>query len=259
MSALSANTQGHAAPARRDRRSEALEALAEVAPEFLDAFDELLAASTVHGTLAPRERALIMVALTSTPTNLFAPSLRIHIRDALAQGASRQEIVEVFQVVSALGLHSCTFGVPVLFDEVAKSGQPIALVNDNERARMKDEFIRIRGYWGEFWDQVLTLSPVFFKAYLRFSTVPWVAGHVTPKVKELIYIAIDSNTTHLYDQGLRVHIRGAMRQGATALEIMEVLQLAATLGMQTFDVGMPLLDEEIDRRAGDASAAKPVA
>lgn len=236
-----------------------MEALVEVAPEFLEAFDELLAASTVHGTLAPKERALIMVALTSTPTNLFTPSLRIHIRDALAQGAGRREIVEVFQLVSALGLHSCTFGVPVLFDEVAKSGQPIALVSDTERAGMKEAFIRIRGYWGEFWDQVLTLSPSFFKAYLRFSTVPWEVGHVTPKVKELIYIAIDSNTTHLYDQGLRVHIRGALRQGSTPLEIMEVLQLAATLGMQTFDVGMPLLDEEIDRRAADGIKAQAIA
>ena len=237
---------------RHGRWSEALQGLAEVAPEFLDAFDDLLAASTVHGKLAPKERALIMVALTATPTNLFAPALRAHIREALAQGASRQEIVEVFQLVSALGLHSCTFGVPVLFDECAQAGAAIPLVADEERARMKEEFIRIRGYWGEFWDQVLTLSPAFFRAYLRFSAVPWEAGHVSPKIKELIYIAIDSNTTHLYEQGLRVHVRNAMRQGATPVEIMEVLQLASTVGMQTFDLGLPLLDEEIDRRAAAA-------
>lgn len=252
MATLSADTRRQAFLERHGHWSEALDTLGEVAPEFLEAYDQLLGASTVHGRLAPKERALIMVALTSTPTNLFAPSLRMHIREALAQGASRHEIVEVFQLVSALGLHSCTFGVPALFDEVAKSGEPITLVTDAERARMKEEFIRIRGYWGEFWDQVLTLSPDFFSAYLRFSAVPWEAGHVTPKIKELIYIAIDSNTTHLYDQGLRVHIRGAIRQGASPVEIMEVLQLAATLGMQTFDVGMPLLDEEINRRAAGA-------
>lgn len=231
------------------RWSEALAALEEVAPQFLRAFDDLLAASTAQGPLPPKERALIMVALTSTPTNVFAPTLRGHIRDALAQGATRQDIVEVYQLVSALGLHSCTFGVPVLFDELARGGTPVPMVSDAERQAMKEEFIRIRGYWGEFWDQVLTLSPAFFRAYLRFSAVPWEAGHLAPRLKELIYIAIDSNTTHLYDQGLRVHIRNAVKQGATPAEIMQVLQLAATIGMQTFEVGMPLLDEEIDRRA----------
>ncbi|WP_038207141.1 carboxymuconolactone decarboxylase family protein [Xenophilus azovorans] len=235
--------------ARHGRWNDALQAILEVAPEFLGAFDDLLAASTVHGTLAPKDRALIAVSLTATPTNLFAPALRANIRDALAQGATRQEIVEVFQLVSALGLHSCTFGVPVLFEEAAAAGAPIPLVSDSERAAMKEEFIRIRGYWGEFWDQVLALSPKFFRAYLRFSAVPWEAGHLAPKLKELIYIAIDSNTTHLYEQGLRVHLRNAMRHGATPAEIIQVLQLASTLGMQSFELGMPILDEEIDRRA----------
>ncbi len=228
--------------------------LADTAPEFLEAFDELLSASTVHGTLAERDRALIMIALTSTPTNVFAPTLRLHLRHALQLGVSRAEIVEIYQLVSALGLHSCTFGVPVLFDELAKSGQaiPTDISSDPKRLRMKEEFVRLRSYWGEFWDQVLTLSPAFFKAYLNFSTVPWKTGHVSAKVKELVYIAIDSNTTHLYDQGLRVHIGNAMRQGATPMEIMEVLQLAATLGMQTFSIGLPLLDEEIERAARKA-------
>ncbi len=230
-------------------RSAALNALGEVSPAFLQAYDQLVTASTVLGPLPALDRAFIMIALTATPTNLFAPTLRTHIRQALGLGATREQIVEVFQLVAALGLHSCTFGVPVLFDEADKAGAAIALVSDEERAQMKEEFIRIRGYWGDFWDQVLTLSPAFFAAYLRFSAVPWETAGIAPKIKELIYIAIDSNTTHLYDQGLRVHIRNAMRHGASAAEIMQVMQLASTIGMQTFELGMPLLDEEIHRHA----------
>lgn len=241
----------HALVSRHGTWNAALEYLAAVAPDFFDAYVDLLAASTANGCLPPKTRAVIMIALTSTMTNLSAAALQEHIRQALAAGVERDEIVEVFQLVSALGLHSCTFGVPILVEELQQHDGADApgWAGDPERQEMKDKFIRLRGYWSDFWDNVLALSPRFFAAYLRFSTLPWVAGRLEPKVKELIYIAIDSNTTHLYEQGLRIHVRNALRHGATGPEIMEVLQLAATLGIRTFEVGMPLLSEEM-RLAG---------
>ena len=40
----------------------------------------------------------------------------------------------------------------------------------------------------------------------------------------MIYIAIDASTTHMYEPGLKVHIRNALKYGATKAEIMEVYQ-----------------------------------
>ena len=80
---------------------------------------------------------------------------------------------------------------------------------------------------------------------MAFSSVPWVNGTLEPKIKELIYVAIDAATTHLYEPGLRQHIRNALRYGATKAEIMEVYELTSVLGIHTCTLGVPVLLEEI--------------
>lgn len=111
---------------------------------------------------------------------------------------------------------------------------------------LREEFLNARGYWNEFWDGLLKLDPEFFKAYLDFSSVPWKTGTLEPKFKELIYIAIDASTTHLYEPGLRQHIRNALKHGATKEEIMEVLELTSVLGIHTCTLGVPVLLEELE-------------
>ncbi len=112
--------------------------------------------------------------------------------------------------------------------------------------QLKQDFVEARGYWNPFWDGLLTLDPNFFEAYLNFSSVPWRTGVLEPKVKELIYTAIDAATTHLYEPGLRVHIRNALRYGATKEEIMEVLELVSVLGIHSCILGVPVLLEELE-------------
>jgi alkylhydroperoxidase/carboxymuconolactone decarboxylase family protein YurZ len=116
----------------------------------------------------------------------------------------------------------------------------------SEQKELRDEFIAARGFWNAFWDGLLTLDPEFFKAYLAFSGVPWQSGPLEPKVKELIYIAIDAATTHLYEPGLRQHIRNALNHGATKEEIMEVLELVSVLGIHACTLGVPVLMEELE-------------
>ena len=94
--------------------------------------------------------------------------------------------------------------------------------SNREKEALKADFIEARGYWNEFWDGLLDLDPRFFKAYLNFWSIPWTNGVLEPKVKEFVYIAIDASTTHLYEPGLRIHIKNAFKYGATKEEIMEV-------------------------------------
>ena len=108
---------------------------------------------------------------------------------------------------------------------------------------VKARFIEVRGTWSEAWEAVVRLDPDFLEAYLQFSAVPWRHGPLPPKVKEFIYIAIDANATHMYLPGVRQHIKAALDHGATGAEIMEVLELTATLGIHAMNVGMPVLTE----------------
>lgn len=75
--------------------------------------------------------------------------------------------------------------------------------------------------------------------------MPWQKGPLEPKMKELIYIAIDAATTHLYEPGLRQHMRNALKYGATKEEIMEVLELVSVLGIHACTLGVPVLLEEL--------------
>ena len=123
----------------------------------------------------------------------------------------------------------------------------------DRKKQLRDEFIEARGYWNEFWDSLLELDEDFFEAYTRFSSVPWKQGPLEPKIKEFVYIAVDAAATHLYAPGIRQHIRQALEHGATAAEIIEVLELTATLGIHACNIGVPILVEELEAKGQPVS------
>ncbi|MCL4188074.1 MAG: carboxymuconolactone decarboxylase family protein [Rhodobacteraceae bacterium] len=230
------------------------EGLLALHPEFFAAYLDFSSIPWKQGPLPPKVKEFIYIAIDASTTHLYEPGLRIHIENALKYGATKEEILEVLQLTSVLGMHTCTMGVPALIEELKEAGQGgdlDALLADPERQRLKEEFIRNRGYWSDFWDGLLILDPAFFQTYLRFSSIPWKSGPLEPKVKEFIYIAIDAATTHLYEPGLRIHYRNALKYGATKEELMEVLQLTSVLGMHTCTMGVPILIDEL-RKAGQA-------
>src|SRR5690606_10604978 len=117
-----------------------------------------------------------------------------------------------------------------------------------QQQEIKDEFIRLRGGWDAAWDAVLELDPEFMRAYARFSAVPWTKNHLDALTKEFLYIAIDAAATHLYVPGIRMHIRAALRLGATKAQIMEVLECTATLGIHATNIGVPILVEVLEEK-----------
>lgn len=122
-------------------------------------------------------------------------------------------------------------------------GSPTASAERHDAIRRRT--IEQRGYWNPTWDAILETDPDFMEAYVAFSGVPWAHGHLSPKVKEFIYIAIDAATTHLHLPGLRNHIRAALEAGATPEEIMEVIELVSVLGIHSATMGVPILQEEV--------------
>jgi len=230
---------------------ESLDGLLELDPEFFAVYTGLAAAPWRDGGhLEPRVKELIMLAVDAAATHLHEPGIRLHIRRALDHGATAAELLEVLQLTSTMGIHSVTVGVPVLLECAGGSGRDPATPPTARQEELKRAFAEERGYWNEFWDGVLDLDPEFFATYLEFSAHPWRHGVLEPKVKELVYTAFDASATHMYVPGLTQHIANALGYGATRGEIMEVLELAATIGIHTFAVTMPILADEL-RRARD--------
>ena len=150
---------------------------------------------------------------------------------------------------------TCLTWCRLLSDAASPKGGSRWQTSTSRRQRLKDDFITARGYWSELWDGVLQLSPEFFEAYSAFSSVPWKHGTLPPKIKELIYVAIDASTTHLYNPGTRIHIANALKQGATRDEVMEVLQIVSVLGIHTMSTGLPILIDEL-RKSGRGGEVK---
>ena len=80
--------------------------------------------------------------------------------------------------------------------------------------------------------------------------MPWRTGTLEPKVKEMIYIAFDASATHLYVPGLKLHMRNAVRLGATAEEIIEVLAIVSVIGIHAATTAAPILAEVAAARDG---------
>ena len=222
----------------------------ELSPEIFEAYCNFSAIPWKIGPLEPKVKEMIYIAMDIATTHLYLPGTRIHMTNALKHGATREELMEVLQLVSVLGIHSMTEGLPILVDELKKAGQGAdieALKLDERATTLKQAFIDSRGYWMPVWETLLKLSPDFFEAYLDLSSVPWKTGVLDPKVKELIYIAIDIATTHLFLPGTRVHMRNALKHGATRDEILEVIALVSVCGAHSMTEGVPLLIEELER------------
>ena len=223
----------------------------ELDSNFFSTYSRFSSVPSKNNALSPKIREFIYIAIDASTTHLYLPGLKLHMENALALGATRDEIMEVLELTSVLGIHTCTMGVPILMDELRKMGRGDEIDNieygDHEEA-LKESFIKNRGYWSPFWDDMLKLSPEFFECYLDFSSVPWTTGTLEPKVKEFIYIAIDTATTHLHEEGARIHIRNALNYGATKEEIMEIFQCVSVLGMHALTEGGPMLRELADKK-----------
>jgi alkylhydroperoxidase/carboxymuconolactone decarboxylase family protein YurZ len=224
--------------------------LLEIAPDYFEAYAKLSSVPWKTGTLSPKVKELLYIAIDSSMTHMYEPGLRVHIRNATRHGATRDEIMEVYQLTSSIGVHAVTMAVPVLLEVMAKAGKSGDVIGKPLTAhqeKLKAAFIAHRGYWSELWDGVLALSPDYFEAYAEFSSVPWKTGTLEPKIREFVYIAVDASATHMYEPGTRIHMENALKHGATPEEIMEVLALVSVLGVHTIAMGLPILLDELKK------------
>ncbi|GAC46706.1 NAD(P)-binding domain-containing protein [Gordonia aichiensis] len=233
------------------------QSILDLRPAFLAAYADLAEVPWKKNHLDDKTKELIYLAVDAAATHLHSPGVRQHIRAALDHGATPDEIMETIELTATLGIHAMNIGVPLLTEVLEEEGlrDTPAELTSYQRS-LQEQFTTERGYWHEFWDEILELDPEMFEAYTEFSALPWRTGSLSPKVKELIYIAFDSAATHLYVKGWKLHIRNAIHHGATKEEILEVMEISSALGFQSATTAFPILADELDRRSR-RSASSP--
>ncbi|SAK98272.1 carboxymuconolactone decarboxylase [Caballeronia calidae] len=195
--------------------------------------------------LSPRMKELVLVALHGTVTALDSEAVHRHVRRALSAGASPLDVIDVLTTIVSAANHALYFAMPVLIGELKELGHSDAEVPPltPEAQAIKDAFIRERGFWNEQRDVLARMMPEYFADLSQISTVSWKDGSLTRKERELICVAIDCTVTHTFEPGLRIHIRNALKEGATADEVLDVFKLASVIGMEGYILSAEALFE----------------
>jgi alkylhydroperoxidase/carboxymuconolactone decarboxylase family protein YurZ len=92
----------------------------ELDPDYLEAFLAFRAVPQRKGPLEQKYKEMIFIAINAATTHLHGPGVRRHIQNALRAGATKEEILEVIQLTTIMGIHSMSLAAPILQEEVEK-------------------------------------------------------------------------------------------------------------------------------------------
>lgn len=221
-----------------------------VAPATARAALPWLARPGARGALTPRDRALVLLAVDASSTHRDERSVLAHVADALDAGATSQDVMEIAELASIVGMHTFTFGMPIVREVAAEVAGADAVAGDAERIAALRESRLAGRYWeefdaelGAFTEAMLHLDPDMLEAYLDYTQRSWREGSLEPWLKELVYVALDVVAEHQYAPGVRLHARNALRFGATVDQLVEVLELVSRQGFQALALTARALEE----------------
>lgn len=101
---------------------------------------------------------------------------------------------------------------------------------DDRRSAIKAFFVAERGYWRPWVDTMLDAAPGFVEQYARYAGHPARTGPLSPRMVELVYVALDASSSHLFEPGLHTHLKKAFEVGVSVADVLDVLQLVALQG-----------------------------
>ncbi len=192
-----------------------------------------------------RMRKFICIAIDSVTGCLNANGLKNHMKHALQLGIDVKEILEVLEITCMVGATVHEMSVPILVDELGRRGIYLAAgeLSEEQKALKKAYMDKHNGYWSDEKENILKLDPEYFETFTEFEEGPWKNGPLSPKEKELIYLAVHAAPVTLHPGQVRYHISRALEYGATVNELADVLHMVSTLGIHAVTMGVPILKE----------------
>jgi alkylhydroperoxidase/carboxymuconolactone decarboxylase family protein YurZ len=232
-----------------------LDKLCEWDPAWAEQCFNMTTNPWTNGILPLKTIELICIAVNAACTNLNQDGTRRHIRAALDADATREEILTVLKMAALLGIHSCSLGAPILLEEAKAAGIAPSKSSKGKVSTPMSDKTRMAGQWNTAWDPFFSLDPLWTEQFMATGLPIYAGGAISPKLAELLSIAFDVSYTHMYPPGTRRHIKAALKLGATMEEIMEVLKLCVIQGVQALNLGIPILDEELELGSSTRQAA----
>lgn len=224
---------------RRGRWHDDWEAILAFSPSYLAAYLELSAYVADRGNLSPRLRELIYVATNCSPTHMFEKGVRNHAREALEEGATRDDLLAVAAIVSAVGGQTYTVGAAALAACLPLAGPATGPAAERARATHRSLF----GDIPPDAEAAIALDANFYQCWLDFAAAPLQGGVLPPKEAHLIALAAYAQCTQLSREGIALQARAALAAGATTDEILDVLRLITSMSIHAMVFALPIINE----------------
>jgi alkylhydroperoxidase/carboxymuconolactone decarboxylase family protein YurZ len=209
-------------------------------PHLLDAYIDLSGVPWRDGTLHPRIRELIYVAMNASTTHLYHVGVRVHLRNAIAHGATIEEAGAVLALVSELGSHTLVSTLAVLAEELTARGVAVPDADDS----LREDYAIARGAWDPEFEPVAQLAPAYLEAFNCYAEVTRRRGVLDESTMHLVAIAYSASATHLHMPAVRMHLRRALDAGVPWEQILEVLEVVGMVGVHTITDCMVIVAEE---------------
>ena len=101
-----------------------------------------------------------------------------------------------------------------------------------------------RGF-GRLWRKLLAeRDPECMEIYHKKALHVFRDGALSRKMKEIICICVDA--LQLYEPGVRIHMRNALKLGATEMEIIEALETVTLPSIHYLSVLLPAVADEAE-------------
>ena len=203
---------------------------------------EDLLRSTTRGELSSKVACLINLAINASPTCRDEVQIRRHTRNALAEGATPAEVLAVLKLSTVIPIHSFAVAAPILHRSMAAAS---ARADLDEAAAPYIRALRQRGDFNVAWEHIYEWEPQWLDHMLAVGMAPWDDGVLDAATLELLCIAFDVAVTHMYSPGTERHIKKALQFGVTQEQILEVIKIASTQGLQSVQSSLQILQEEV--------------
>ncbi|WP_242123858.1 carboxymuconolactone decarboxylase family protein [Sphingobium sp. Sx8-8] len=111
----------------------------------------------------------------------------------------------------------------------------------------------------DVWAVYVRHAPGAVRRMSAFVAPVVAAGHISEKLRELIWIGVDSVVTHLFPSGIALHAGLALKAGATVPEIIEVLRLATEASERSYGPALLAIHQELEAAGVRPPTAPPAA
>lgn len=213
------------------------ERMAEIHPDFVEAYLDYSLVPWRRGALDPKVRELVYFAIDISTTHLHSVGARVHLRNAVRLGAGPEELMDVAELAVASGFHTMTLGCRTLIRVLEARGERVPVVDEQKQTEVRHRYLSEIGFFPEEIDSVLRVDAEIVDAFRKLAFGPDRRRNLDGKTIELIRLALDVATTQLHEDGVRLHIERALDHGATPDEIIEVLELSSVLGIHGSALG----------------------